>query len=180
MTVVKRLAPLIGLMAAAAVGVVLVISGGDEGPAMERVTTIDGVVADIPAGWVASADTQFRFEPPGSDLSNVDSWTIAWACGPDGCAERSLDEWRAIESRLETFTRAREDEGDLLFDLVETDEGDAHVLRARTAGNQTVVAVAMFYDGADHYLECNLALAGDPGGLEEAIVKACRSAVPPR
>ncbi len=179
MTSVKRLVPMFGLLAAAAVGVLLVISGGDEGPSMERVTTVDGVVVDIPAGWVASADTQFRFEPPGADLSNVDSWTIAWACGPDGCVERSLDEWRTIESRLETFTRAREDAGDLLFGLVESDEGDAHVLRAITAGNQTVVSVAMFHDGADHYLECNLAFAGNPGGLEDAIVRACRSAVPP-
>jgi len=161
----------------AVVGVVLVATaGGDSGPSLESVTTVDGVVVDVPAGWAANAEVAIRYEPPGAGLSNVDSWTVAWACGPDGCASRSLDEWRAVGNRLETLTRARADEGTILTDLIETDEGNAHVMRANASGGQTIVSVAVFRDGADHYLECNLSVLGDPGGLDDSIVKACRSA----
>jgi len=59
---------------------------------------------------------------------------------------------------------------------VETDDGNAHVMRAVANGGQTIVSVAVFHDGADHYLECNLAVLGDPAGLDDAIVKACESA----
>jgi len=38
------------------------------------------------------------------------------------------------------------------------------------------VSVAVFKDGADHYLECNLSVLGDPRGLDKAIVTACKSA----
>jgi len=169
--------PLVVLFLLAIVGVVLVVTAGsDSGPPLETVTTVDGVVVDVPVGWVASAEVPFRYEPPGADLSNVDSWTVAWACGPDGCASRSLEEWRAVGNHLETLTRARADAGTTLTGLVETDEGNAHVLRANANGGQTIVSVAVFGDGADHYLECNLSVLGDPGGLDDAIVKACKSA----
>jgi len=174
---VKRLVPLVVLFLLAIVGVVLVATaGGDSGPPLESVSTVDGVVVDVPVGWLPSADVPFRYEPPGAGLSNVDSWTVAWACGPDGCASRSLDEWRAVGTHLETLTRARADEGTILGNLVETDEGNAHVLRATASGGQTIVSVAVFRDGADHYLECNLSVLGDPGGLDDSIVKACKSA----
>jgi len=105
---VKRIAPLVGLFLFAILGVFLVATAGDgSGPQLKSVTTVDGVVVDIPAGWVASADVPIRYEPPGADLSNVDSWTVAWACGPDGCASRTLDEWRAVGNRLETLTRGQ-------------------------------------------------------------------------
>ncbi len=173
----KRLLPLVGLFLLAIVGVVLVATAGtDSGPALESVTTVDGVVIDVPAGWVPNAEVPIRYEPPGADLSNVDAWTVAWACGPDGCAPRSLDDWRLVGQRLETLVRARADVGSTLSNLVETDEGNAHVMRATAAGGQTVVSVAVFQDGADHYLECNLSVLGDPAGLDDAIVKACRSA----
>ena len=173
----KRIAPLVVLFLFAILGVFLVATAGDgSGPQLESVTTADGVVVDIPAGWVSSTDVPIRYEPPGADLSNVDSWTVAWACGPDGCATRTLDEWRAVGNRLETLTRARADNGSILADLVETDDGNAHVMRAVANGGQTIVSVAVFNDGADHYLECNLAVLGDPAGLDDAIVKACKSA----
>lgn len=173
----KRLVPLVVLCALAIVGVVLVVTADEQsGPPLETVTTVDGVVVDVPAGWGPSKEVPFRYEPPGADLSNVDSWTVAWACGPDGCASRSLEEWRAVGDRLETLTRARADVGSVLSDLTETDEGNAHVMRARADGGQVIVSVAVFRDGADHYLECNLSVQGDPAGLDQAIVSACKSA----
>jgi len=179
MTAVKRLVPLALLGVLGIIGTLLVLTAGRDGPELASVTTVDGVVIDVPAGWLPSPDVPFRYEPPGADLSNVDSWTVAWACGPDGCASRTIEEWRAIGERLETFTRARADEGTLLTDLVESEEGTARILRARAAGGQTIVAVAVFRDGADRYLECDLSILGDPAGLDDAIVRACRSAVVP-
>lgn len=179
MTAVKRFVPLALLTAMGVIGALLVLTAGDDGPTLDSVTTVDGVVIDVPAGWLPNPEAPFRYEPPEADLSNVDSWTVAWSCGPDGCTARTLDEWWAIGERLETFTRARADEGTLLTDLVESEEGTALVLRARAVGGRTVVAVAVFNDGADRYLECDLSILGDPGGLDDAIVKACRSAAVP-
>jgi len=172
--------PLVGLFLLAIVGVVLVATAGsDPGPALQSVTTADGVVVDVPTGWVPNAEVPIRYEPPGADIGNVDSWTVAWACGPDGCASRTLAEWKIVGQRLETLTRARSDVGSTLLNLIETDEGDAHVMRATAAGGQTVVSVSVFFDGADHYLECNFAMLGNPGGLDDAIVRACKSATVP-
>ncbi len=179
MRVFNRYLPVVLLAMLAALGVYLVVTPGGGNRRFDSVTTADGVVIDVPAGWQASVENPFRYEPPGDGLSNPDSWTVAWACGPDGCATRSLEQWREVGGRLPTFVQARADEGTLLSDLVESDEEDAIVLRAKASGGLTVVAVAVFADGADHYLECDLSIHGDPRGLDGEIIRACRSAVIP-
>ncbi len=179
MTPVNHCLPVVLLLVLAALGVYLVVTPRSKAVEFQSVTTSDGIVIDVPAGWQPNVESPFRYEPPGAGLSNVDSWTVAWACGPEGCAFRTLDEWREVGGRLQTFVQARSDEGTLLSELEESDEGDAFVLRAVADGDLTVVSVAAFHDGADHYIECNLSVLGDPHGLDDAIVRACRSAKVP-
>jgi len=176
--VTRRLVPFV-LMAFGVVGVVLVITGGEGGPAFERVVTSDGIEVDIPEGWEPVDDRRFEYRPPAGLAPSPDRWLVAWACGPDGCAARSLAEWVEIGELLPTFVGARADEGDLLFDIEESSDELSRTLKATTAPGGVRVFVAVFQDGSDHYVECGLSVFDDVDRLVDAVGDACRGAVPP-
>ncbi len=179
MTAVRRRLPLFLLLVLVVVGLRLVVTGDADGVELERVTTADGVVVDVPGGWVVSSDFSFQYVPPTVDGNGLDFWSVAWACPPEECGARSLAEWLDLAPDLPTFTSAREDADIALFDLDETSDDNWWVLAARTNNGLRIVNVAVFHDGADHYLACNLSVLGDPGGLDDAIIEACRSAEVP-
>ena len=168
----------LGLVLLAGVGLALVLTADDDGPQLVTATTADGVVVDIPRRWVVSDEFDFQYVPSGSE-SSLDLWSVAWVCPPSGCVTRSLEEWRVAASDLPTFTAARAEDGVALFDLEERGDDRSWVLTARTNNNLRVVHVAVFHDGEDRYLACNLVVQGDPGGLDDAIVDACRTAEVP-
>ena len=106
-------------------------------------------------------------------------WSVAWACPLDDCTERSIDEWLEVAPDLPTFVAAREEAGVALFDLEERNDDRSWVLTATTTNRLRIVNVAVFHDGADRYLACNLVVQDEPGGLDDAIVDACRNAEVP-
>ena len=161
----------------ALVGLFLVITGSDAGPALQRVITSDGVEVDIPDGWEPLDERPFEFRPASG--TSADSWLVAWACGPGGCIHRSLVEWVQFGEGLPTLVGARADEGELLFDLEESSDDSSRVLKARNAAGGVQVFVAVFHDGSDHYVECGLSMFDDVDRLGDEIVAACRGAVPP-
>lgn len=171
------LVPLV-LLVLGGLGLVLVLTAGDDGPELETVTTADGVRVEIPRGWVVSEEFDFQYVPPGAEPT-LDVWSVAWACPLDGCAERSLAEWLEVAPDLPTFVAAREEQGVALFDLEERDDDRSWVLTATTTNQLRIVNVAVFHDGSGRYLACNLVVQGEPDGLDDAIVDACRDAEVP-
>lgn len=164
---------LIGL---ALVGAVLIRTADDgDRVALEEVTTAEGLVTQIPEGWVVSDQFPFEFAPPG-DEQVFDQWTVARACPPDGCAPRTLDEWLALAPDLPTFTNLEAVEGEDTFNLRVETLDDARILRAQTEAAATLVFVAAFTDGADDYVACSVRLGvGSDARLADAIVDVCRS-----
>jgi len=169
----RRRLVLAGLALAAVVGLWLVLSAPDDGPRLVEVTTAEGLATRVPEGWAASEQFGFRFLPPGSAHSDFESWTIARACGPDGCEPRSLDEWLAVAGRLPTFEQAHAPDGG--FQVRSDEYGDrSRVLKATTGTGAEVVFAAAFTAGADFYVECGVVLpaAGDRR-LRDAVVDVC-------
>ena len=158
------------------IGGVLVLTATDDGPALTEVVTEERLVTEIPEGWVQSEQFAFEWQPPLEGIAQVfDTWRVARACGPDGCAPRSLEEWLAVGRDLPTFVQALEPDSGL--DIVRDEFGADHrVLEAGTVADTTFVFVAAFTDGADFYVECGLALGltGDERLIDE-IVEVCRA-----
>ena len=115
------------------VGALLVITATEDGPALSMVVTEEGLVTEIPAGWVQSEQFAFEWRPIAGGVAEVfDKWTIARACGPAGCELRSLESWLAIGRDLPTFVQATTPDG-----------RDGHrVVEGRTAARTTIVFVA--------------------------------------
>ncbi len=175
MSLRARRLTLTGFLLATIVGAVLVITA-TEGPDLERVVTAEGLVTEIPEGWVAVAERPFEFVPADSGGRVVDRWTVARACGPDGCVRRSLAEWLVVGESLPTFIGAQDDEGELLFEVRDAWRGNARILRAVTEAGAEMVFVAAFTDGADFYVECGVVQSvGDD--LVGAVVDVCRKSV---
>ncbi len=179
MTPVRRRLPLVLLSALGMVGLVLVVTGGESAPVVARVVTAEGLEVDVPVGWEPVDERPFEFRPATELASSGDSWLVAWSCGAAECTPRSLAEWSDFGAGLPTFVAARDVEGDLLFDVDESSDDSSRVLTARTAAGAVQVFVAVFHDGSDHYVECGLSVFDDSQGLADAIVEACRAAVPP-
>ncbi|MEM7142991.1 MAG: hypothetical protein AAF548_18355 [Actinomycetota bacterium] len=161
------------------IGLVLVFTASDDRPPLDDVVTEEGLVTEVPQGWERTEQFAFEFQPVGTGIAEVfDRWTVARACGPDGCDERSLGEWLEVAERLPTFVQASEPDSGL---TITRDEfgSDYRVLGGVTAAETAIVFVAAFDDGRDFYVECGLALSqnGDPRLLEE-IVDVCRATVP--
>lgn len=179
MSAVPRRLALAFLAALAVVGIVLVVTGGENGPDLERVTTADGLVVDVPAGWVVSEEFDFQYVPPATDGRAIDLWSVAWACPPERCDPRTVEEWLELAPDLPTFTAARDDSEVALLDIEESNDERSWVLTARSENDLRIVNVAVFHEGAERYVACNLVVLGDPDGLEDAIVDSCRAAEPP-
>ena len=169
---------LLGFGLLVAVGLALVLTADDE-DRFDTVTTAEGVTVEVPRGWVVSEEFVFQYVPPGADQRTLDLWSVAWACPLEGCAARSLEDWLAAAPELPTFVGARAEDGQGLFDLEETSDERSWVLTARAENDLRIVNVAVFHDGAERYLACNLVVQGDPRGLDDAIVDACRDAEVP-
>ena len=169
----RRRLVLAGLTAAAIVGLWLVLTAPADGPPLTEVMTSEGLVTKIPEGWVASEQFGFRFLPPGSVHSDFESWTVARACGPDGCEPRPLEAWLAAADRLPTFVQAYAPDGG--FDVQSDKLGErSRVLTAQTSTGAQVVFVAAFADGADFYAECGVVLPADGDRrLLDALVAVC-------
>ncbi len=176
MTVVRRRQiPLLVLLLLGIGGFVLVMTAPADGPALESVTTGEGLETKIPAGWGRSEQFAFEFAPESGVSQILDRWTVARACGPDGCEQRSLDEWLTVGASLPTFLQALDPSAEL--EVVRVEFGDDYrVLEARTAADAPVVFVASFIEGAEFYVECGVTLGLD-GDLRllDAILDVCRS-----
>lgn len=171
----RRQIPLLVLLLLGIGGFVLVVTAPADGPAMESITTDEGLKTDIPEGWQRSEQFAFEFAPDSGVAQILDKWTIARACGPAGCEERTLDEWLAIGTALPTFLQALDESAEL--DILSDEFGeDYRLLEARTRADAPVVFVAAFIDGADFYVECGvtLGLDGDLRLIDE-ILNVCRS-----
>ncbi|GJM38586.1 MAG: hypothetical protein DHS20C19_19530 [Acidimicrobiales bacterium] len=167
---------LVGLIVLALVGGVLILTAGDDdpGPQLETVTTEEGLVTEVPLGWVAEGAFVWEFQPPGG-VDGFDGWSVARACPLDGCAAATLAEWTAEAGALPSFVDMRAADGDSLFDVVEEELSDAYVLRATTATAGRIVVVAAFADGAEEYVACSVRLAlGADERLADEIVRVCR------
>ncbi len=179
MTAMLRRLVQLGLVLFGLVGIILVLTA-NESPVLVRTTTADGVAVEVPAGWSANPDRLFEYLPPVEANRTTDRWVVAWACGPDGCANRSREEWLALSAELPTFVNAQAAAGDLLFDLEVDNDERSRSLTARTAAGETQVLVAVFFDGADRYLECGANIFVNDDGLAQRVIDVCREAVPPR
>ena len=162
------------------IGLLLVFGERTDRPPLDDVVSAEGLVTEIPQGWVESEQFAFEWQPvPGDSVAEVfDKWTVARACGPDGCEPRSLDDWLDLGVRLPTFVQAVAPDSGL--SIVRDEFGDDHrVLEGTTAAGTTIVFVAAFDDGRDFYVECGLSLsaAGDERLIDE-IVEVCRATVP--
>ncbi len=175
----SRRLPLVVLFGFGVVGLILVVTGGESSPALQRIVTADGLEVDVPEGWEPVDERPFEFRPATELAPSGDSWRVAWSCGPEECTRRSLAEWVELGQRLPTFVAARDVEGELLFDVDESSDDSSRVLRAGRAGGGVAVFVAVFHDGSDHYVECGLNVFDDDEGLADAIVEVCRAALPP-
>ena len=104
----------------------------------------------FPRGGSKANSSRSEWQPiAGSPIAEVfDKWTVAHACGPGGCDERSLDEWLKIGESLLTFVQAVAADSGLTINRDEF--GDDHrVVEGTTAAETTIVYVAAFDDGWD-------------------------------
>lgn len=173
----RRPGILIGLIALAVIGGILILTAGDDdpGPPLESTVTAEGLATEIPEGWVAEGTFRWDYHPPGG-ADGFDVWSVARACPTSGCAPASLEEWLALADDLPTFVDMREAVGDTLFDLTEERLSDAHVARATTAAVGRIVFVAAFADGAEDYVACSARVAlGSDERLADEIVRVCRA-----
>ena len=158
------------------IGGVLVLFAPADRPPLEEVVTREALVTEIPEGWVQSEQFAFEWQPVAAGVAEVfDKWTVARACGPEGCERRSLEEWLAIGRELPTFVQATAADSGL--EIVRDEFGSDHrVLEGTTAAQTTIVFVAAFDDGADFYVECGLSVgvSGDERLIDE-IVDVCRA-----
>ncbi|MEO0495130.1 MAG: hypothetical protein AAF081_17120 [Actinomycetota bacterium] len=162
------------------IGFVLVFGERTDGPPLESVVSTEGLVTEIPEGWVQSEQFAFEWQPvAGDSVAEVfDKWTVARACGPDGCEQRPLEAWLEIGQTLPTFVQALAPDSGL--EIVRDEFGDDHrVLEGTTAADTTIMFVAAFDDDRDFYVECGLSLGvqGDERLIGE-IVDVCRATVP--
>lgn len=167
---------LVGLILLGLVGGLLILTASDDEsrPALETVTTEEGLVTEVPLGWVAEGAFVWEFQPPGG-VDGFDGWSVARGCPLDGCRAETLTEWTAGAAALPSFVDMRAAEGESLFNIVEEELSDAYVLRARTATAGRIVIVAAFADGADEYVACSVRLAlGADERLADEIVRVCR------
>ena len=171
----RRRLILLGLLLLGIVGFVLVLTAPGDGPPLTSVVTEEGLVTEVPEGWQRSEQFGFQFHPPTGLAEVFDRWTVARACGPDGCGERSLDEWLDVAVSLPTFVQALAPDSEL--EVLEDEIGTDHrTMVTRTTAGAAIVFVAAFDDGRDFYVECGLALS--PGGdtrLIDEIVEVCRA-----
>ena len=139
-----------GLILLAVVGGVLIITASDDepGPELEPVVTAEGLMTEVPAGWVAEGEFSWDYHPVGGS-DGFDVWSVAAACPVDGCGSATLAEWMAIADGLPTFVDMRGAVGDTLFNLSEERLPDAYVARAWTSTAGRLIFVAAFDDGAD-------------------------------
>ncbi|MEQ8839705.1 MAG: hypothetical protein RIB98_01880 [Acidimicrobiales bacterium] len=165
------------LIVCAVVGGVLIITADEsEAPVdLEAFTTEEGLVTEIPSGWVVSEEFPFDFAPPDEGKS-FNQWTVARACPSEGCAERSLDEWLGIASELPMFTAIEDADEDGLIGVEGETGADVRIVRAQTESAGRLVLVAAFTDGAEDFVACGarLGIAADER-LLDAIVDVCRS-----
>lgn len=166
---------LVVLLALGVTGFVLVMTAPGDGPPLESVVTEEGLVTEIPEGWERSEQFAFQFHPPAGLAEVFDRWTVARACGPEGCAARSLDEWLDVAVGLPTFVQALAPDSGL--DVVsDTFDDDHRVMITTTDAGTAIVFVAAFTDGADFYVECGLSLGvGGDERLIDAVVDVCRA-----
>ncbi|MEZ5244709.1 MAG: hypothetical protein R2707_06420 [Acidimicrobiales bacterium] len=166
------------LIALALVGAVLIWTADEaDVVALEEITTAEGLATRIPEGWVVSEQFPFDFVP-GTDGQAFDQWTVARACPPDGCGERSLDEWMALAPDLPTFTGIAATEGEDTFNVEVESRSDARIMRAQTEAAARLVFVAAFTDGAEDYVACSVRLGLDADQrLADAIIEVCESTV---
>ena len=139
------------------IGFILVFGERTTRPPLESVVSAEGLVTEIPEGWLQSEQFAFEWQPiAGNPIAEVfDKWTVARACGPDRCDERSLDEWLMSGESLPTFEQAVAADSGLTINRDEF--GDDHrVVEGTTAAETTIVYVAAFGDGWDFYVECGL------------------------
>lgn len=165
------------LIAFAVVGGVLILTAGEEPDpvALEEIVTEEGLRTEIPEGWVRSEQFSFDFVPS-LDAQVFEQWTVASACPPDGCGERSLEEWLDLAPTLPTFTSMLDAEGEDVFGIEIETFDDARVLRASTEAAARLVFVAAFTDGAADYVACGVRLGlGADERLADAIVDVCRT-----
>jgi len=157
------------------VGFGLVVTAPADGPSLDSVVTEEGLVTEIPAGWERSDQFAFQFHPPVGGAEVFERWTVARACGPAGCAPRSLEAWLDEAVGLPSFVQALAPAADLSV-LRDDFEDDHRVMVTRTPADTTIVFVAAFTDGAEFYVECGLSLGvGGDERLVDAIVEVCRS-----
>lgn len=158
------------------IGGLLVLTAGEEGPPLTEVVTAERLVTEIPEGWVQSEQFVFEWQPVAGGISEVfEKWTVARACGPEGCEPRSMEAWLRIAEELPTFVQARADDSGL--EVVRDEVGDDfRVLEAVTLAESDIVFVAAFTDGAEFYVECGVSLGinGDRRLIDE-IVDVCRA-----
>lgn len=173
----RRLA-LLCLLALGIVGFMLTVTAPSDGPPLDSVVTSEGLVTEIPQGWEQSEQFGFQFHPPTGLAEVFDRWTVARACGPDGCEPRSLDAWLDEAVSLPTFVQARAPESEL--EVVEDRFGDDYrFMLTRTTAGTAIVFAAAFDDGADFYVECGLSLSiGGDSRLIDEILDVCRATVP--
>ena len=166
---------LLALFVLGGAGFVLVVTAPSGEPELESVVTGEGLSTAIPAGWERSDAFAFQFQPAGGGAEVFERWTVARACGPEGCAARSLEAWLDQAVALPTFVQARAPEAGL--SIVRDEFGvDHRILEARTSADTTFVFVAAFSDGASFYVECGLSLGVDGDvRLVEAVIDVCRS-----
>lgn len=169
---------LVVLIGLAVVGGLLIATAGDDGgrPALEEVTTGEGLVTEIPEGWVADGRSPWEFAPPGA-ADGFDQWIVARAsgCWPDSCEPRSLDQWVELGPSLPTFVDVRASDGVDVFVVSEESFDDAHVLRALTPTGGDLVFVAAFRDDSLEYVACSARLGpGSDRRLADVIVDVCR------
>jgi hypothetical protein len=167
-------------MALAVLGLLLVFTFDDveAPPALDAVTTAEGLDTQIPAGWVQRGDFEFEFAPAGNEQV-FDQWIVARGCPVDGCAPLSLEEWLDRAESLPTFESVRAAEDDSIFNVALRWYDDALVMTGQTNAAGDLVFAAHFGEGATSFVACSarLSLPSDER-LVESLIEVCRGTAP--
>ncbi|MFT7609343.1 MAG: hypothetical protein ACI9MX_002420 [Candidatus Aldehydirespiratoraceae bacterium] len=174
----RWITPLLIVLAAVGLFLVFTSDDGDAPPALDAITTAEGLDTQIPAGWVQRGDFEFEFAPAG-DEQVFDQWTVARGCPLDGCAALSLEEWLDMAESLPTFVSVRAAEADSIFNVALRWFDDALVMTGQTTAAGDLVFAAHFGEGATSYVACSarLSLPSDER-LVESLIEVCRATAP--
>lgn len=143
--------------------------------AFEQRELADGIVAQVPVGWVEDDGFTGLFRPTeGLDPVRTQMW-VTTTCG-GACGARTAPEW-AITVEEDQFAQFADTDAFVVLRNEELDDGA--LILAENNFELLALQTARWADGAGEFLSCQVSLPAEHRDLVPAFEAACLAATAP-